>query len=95
MIDRAAADALAATLESAWNAADGSGFAAAFAEDADFVNVMGHHAHGRDEIAAGHDAILATIYQGSRNRLTVEQLRPLGGSLAGFDVTRLIALSSE
>jgi len=52
-------------LERCWNAADGAGFARAFTADADFVNIRGDHAHGRDVIAHGHHAILHSIYKGS------------------------------
>jgi hypothetical protein len=34
---------LVAELEKAWNAGDGRAFARPFAEDADFVNIRGHH----------------------------------------------------
>ncbi|RST29621.1 SgcJ/EcaC family oxidoreductase [Sphingomonas ginkgonis] len=79
MIDRAAADALCAALTAAWNAGDGDAFAAVFSPQADFVNVLGHHACGRDEIAAGHRGIFESVYKGSRNRFSVQDLRDLGG----------------
>jgi uncharacterized protein (TIGR02246 family) len=52
-------------LEKAWNAADGTGFAQAFAEDADFVNIRADHFHTRAVIAQGHQGIFDTIYKGS------------------------------
>jgi uncharacterized protein (TIGR02246 family) len=76
------ATALAARLESAWNAGDGRAFAAPLADDADFVNVMGMHARGRDAIAAGHEHIFATIYAGSTVRYTVESARLLRPDVA-------------
>ncbi|GAA3997933.1 SgcJ/EcaC family oxidoreductase [Sphingomonas humi] len=82
MLGRTDAEAICAALEAAWNAGDGAAFAANFAEDADFVNVLGHHARGRAEIAVGHQGIFEGVYKGSRNRLQVEDLRSLGGSLS-------------
>ena len=69
--------ALAARLESAWNAGDSQAFSAPFAEDADFVNVMGMHAHGREAIDAGHAHIFRTIYAGSTVRYQVATARLL------------------
>jgi uncharacterized protein (TIGR02246 family) len=52
-------------LERAWNAADGRAFGEPFAPDADFVDVRGEHHRGREAIAAGHQAIFDSIYEGS------------------------------
>jgi len=82
LISRKQAEALVAQLQTAWNAGDGTAFAAPFAEDADFVTVAGMHVRGRQAIADNHDRIFTTIYKGSRVAMRVEQLRPLGGSLA-------------
>ena len=75
---RAAAETIAAALTAAWNAADGEAFAAQFAGDADFVNIFGMHVVGRDEIEKLHQTIFDTIYQGSHNAFTVEEVRALG-----------------
>ncbi|HEV7590544.1 MAG TPA: SgcJ/EcaC family oxidoreductase [Longimicrobium sp.] len=76
------AAALAARLESAWNAGDGAAFTAPFADDADFVNVLGMHARGREAIAAGHDQIFRGIYAGSTVRYRVETARLLRPDVA-------------
>jgi uncharacterized protein (TIGR02246 family) len=76
------AAALAARLESAWNAGDGAAFAAPFAEDADFVNVLGMHARGREAIAAGHEQIFRSVYAGSTVRYRVETARLLRPDVA-------------
>jgi uncharacterized protein (TIGR02246 family) len=52
-------------LERAWNAADGRAFGEPFAPDADFVDIRGEHHRGREAIAAGHQAIFDSIYEGS------------------------------
>jgi len=80
--DRAALDTIVRNLEAAWNAGDGTAFGAPFAPDADFVNIRAEHFKGRDAIAAGHAAILRTIYAGSTNRYTVESARLLRPEVA-------------
>ena len=62
-------------LEAAWNAADGQGFAEAFAEDADFIHLLGGYYTGRTAIEAGHRMIFGTIYKGSTVRYSVEKIR--------------------
>jgi len=76
------AAALAARLESAWNTADSAAFVAPFADDADFVNVLGMHAKGRDAIQAGHEGIFRSIYAGSIVRYAVEAARLLRPDVA-------------
>jgi len=80
--DRAAVENIVRQLETAWNAMDGSSFAAPFAVDADFVNIRGEHFRGQATIAAGHTAIFQTIYAGSTNRYTVEGARLLRPEVA-------------
>lgn len=62
-------------LERAWNAGDSAGFARHFAEDADFVDILGRHHKGRATIEAGHREIFETFYRGSRNHYEVEGVR--------------------
>lgn len=62
-------------LETAWNAGSSSEFAAPFAADADFINILGAHYNGRGVIDAGHRLIFDTVYADSRNNFTVERLR--------------------
>ena len=80
--DRAALESIVRRLEAAWNAMDGSAFAAPFAVEADFVNIRGEHSRGQAAIAAGHAAIFQTIYAGSRNHYTVEGARLLRPEVA-------------
>ncbi len=63
------------TLEAAWNNSDSMAWATLFAEDADFIHVLGGHFHGRGEIEHGHRVIFDTIYKGSRNNFKVENVR--------------------
>ncbi len=62
-------------LEAAWNAADGAAFAEAFAEDADFIHILGGYYTGRAAIETGHRMIFGTIYKGSSVRYSVEKIR--------------------
>jgi uncharacterized protein (TIGR02246 family) len=88
--DRAALENIVSQLEAAWNAMDGSAFAAPFADAADFVTIRGEHFRGRAAIAAGHAAIFQTIYAGSTNRLTIESARLLRAEVALVHVHALL-----
>ena len=80
--DQASVRSIVQGLENAWNTADGEAYAAAMADDADFVNVRAEHIKGREAIAAGHTGIFRTIYAGSRNRLTLDSARLLREDVA-------------
>lgn len=73
--DKAAIEEIVKSVERAWNAGDSKGFAAPFAEDADYVIINGMHAKGRAAIDEGHRRIFDTIYKGSNNTMTVESVR--------------------
>jgi uncharacterized protein (TIGR02246 family) len=88
--DRAALESVVRRLEAAWNAMDGSAFAAPFASDADFVTIRGEHFRGRPAIAAGHAAIFRTIYAGSTNQLILEGARLLRPDVALVHVQSLL-----
>ncbi len=62
-------------LETAWNNSDSVTWASLFAEDADFIHILGGHFQGRTDIERGHRAIFDTIYKGSRNSFKVEKVR--------------------
>ncbi|WP_020674083.1 SgcJ/EcaC family oxidoreductase [Amycolatopsis nigrescens] len=65
----------------AWNAGDGAGWAAHFAENADFVDVVGRIQRGREVIATEHQKIFDTIYRGSHLDLWVVDSRELGDGI--------------
>jgi uncharacterized protein (TIGR02246 family) len=88
--DRAALEGIVHGLQSAWNAGDGPGFAAAFAEDADFVNIRGEHHKGRAAISAGHEAILRTVYAGSSYRSVLEAARLVATGVALVHVQAIL-----
>jgi uncharacterized protein (TIGR02246 family) len=80
--DERALHQLVYQLEAAWNAGDGGGFAEAFAEDADFIHILGGYYTGRAAIEAGHRMIFGTIYKGSTVRYSVEKIRFLRPDVA-------------
>ena len=69
-------------LEAAWNAGDGTGFAEAFAEDADFIHILGGYYTGRAAIETGHRMIFGTIYKNSAVRYSLEKIRFLRPDIA-------------
>lgn len=80
--DEAAIRALVQSVQDAWNTGSGEGFAAPFAEDADYVIVDGRYIQGRAVIAAGHQHLFEGVYQGSHNTFTVESIRFLRPDVA-------------
>jgi uncharacterized protein (TIGR02246 family) len=75
------------TLARGWNAGSGATYASAFAEDADFINIIGMHARGRDLIARGHDELLSTIFRGTRMTAVVDSVRFLRPDVATVEAT--------
>lgn len=73
-------------LESAWNRADSAAWAAMFAEDADFIHILGVHFTGRPAVEAGHRAIWDTIYKGSTVQYSIEKIRPIGSEVVAVFV---------
>jgi uncharacterized protein (TIGR02246 family) len=74
-----AARAIADGFVDAWNRHDMNAFAALFADDADFVNVVGVRMRGRAEIQKHHEAIHATRMKTSHLKtleMDVRSLRP-------------------
>jgi uncharacterized protein (TIGR02246 family) len=71
------ASAFYATLQQAWNDADGAAFGAAFDADASFVDIRGVAHDGASGIGADHQRIFDTIYKGSDVRYTLETAHAL------------------
>jgi uncharacterized protein (TIGR02246 family) len=61
--------AVVSSLAESWNRHDMASFAAAFSENADFVNVIGMHWRGRQEIEAKHAITHRTIFRNSNLRI--------------------------
>lgn len=73
-------------LFSAWNVHDANAFARPFALDADFTNVFGMHAKGRDAIARFHAPIFETMFKDSRLTRSGMSVRFLRPDVASIDV---------
>ena len=84
--DRTAIQRSVTALADAWNKHDAWAFAMAFTEDADFTNVVGQSAHGRDGIKAFHAPFFATIFKDSHLVATIRGVRFLTADLAAVDV---------
>jgi len=82
MNERSAVEAIVRQLEAAWNAMDPVAFSAPFAEDADFVNIVGEHHRGRIAIVEGHRAIFRDFYADSTTKLKLLAARLLRPGVA-------------
>ena len=63
----------------AWNRGDAEAFAAHYAANGTFTNVIGQQLYGREAFIAQHAKIFSTIYKGSHNTFSVSKvtfLRP-------------------
>jgi uncharacterized protein (TIGR02246 family) len=58
-----------------WNLRGGKGFADAFAENADFVNIFGMKFSGKEEIENRHIKIIQTFFKDSKLEILDTQLR--------------------
>jgi uncharacterized protein (TIGR02246 family) len=74
------------SLVSAWNRHDAQAFARPFASDADFTNVFGMHATGREAIRQFHAPIFDTMFRESRLSATDTRVRFLRPDVAAIDV---------
>ena len=64
--------------EDAWNSADADALAGLFAEDAEFVNVVGLWWHDRDRIREAHAFGFSTIFPNSTITMGSPRVRLLG-----------------
>ncbi len=80
--DEEALRGLVTKLEAAWNRGDSLGWSELFADDADFIHILGGHFKGHTAIERGHRAIFDTIYKGSTNNFVVERVRFVGDTAA-------------
>jgi len=74
--------AVVAKLAENWNRHDMTAFAALFAENADFVNVIGMHWHGRKEIETKHAQTHRTIFRNSVLQIVEVTVRFLNPNIA-------------
>ena len=82
----AAIEQIMQRLVDSWNSHDAHGFAANFAEDADFTNVFGMKAKGREAIERFHRPMFETMFRDSRVMLGEIQARLIRPDVAAVDV---------
>ncbi|MEV8634863.1 SgcJ/EcaC family oxidoreductase [Streptosporangium sp. NPDC051023] len=87
-------DEIITEMQRTWNAGDGTGWAANFAEDAEFVDVVGRVQHGREVIAREHQKIFDTIYRGSRLEIRLVAVRPIGDGVLLVRTTTTLRVPS-
>jgi uncharacterized protein (TIGR02246 family) len=80
--DEQALREIVAKLEAAWNAADVNAWSSLFAEDVDFIHILGAHYVGRPAVEHGHRVIWSTIYKGSVAKFQVEKIRSVTADVA-------------
>ena len=68
--------------EEAWNTHDMKALAKLFREDAEFINVVGMHWHGRDAIVKAHAIFHEIMFQDCRLKTDSIEIRPLGSDYA-------------
>jgi uncharacterized protein (TIGR02246 family) len=77
---QAQVDALLRAHIDAWNREDLDTMFAAFTPDAHWVNIVGMHWRGRDEVARAHRAFFNIMFRGVKQRLIeTESVTPLPG----------------
>jgi uncharacterized protein (TIGR02246 family) len=85
-VDQEDVAALVDEIEAAWNSHDMGRFAACFAADADFVNVVGAWWRGREEIEAQHAARHADRFENSTMSLELAAFKEVGPEIGVMHV---------
>jgi uncharacterized protein (TIGR02246 family) len=68
-------------IKDGWNQGDGQAYAASFTEDADYIVWNGTYLKGRQAIAAGHQQLFETRFQGSRLEGFIKHIRFLSDDI--------------
>ncbi len=89
--DKAAIQAIVKDEQDAWNRGDATAFAAHFAADGSFTNIVGMQTYGRAPFEKQHALIFSTIYKGSYNELSIGKLHFLRPDVAIVDVDALLS----
>jgi uncharacterized protein (TIGR02246 family) len=81
-----AADRIAAAFVDTWNRHDAKAFSSIFSSDADFTNVFGMKANGRDAVERFHTPLFATMFRDSRLSITDVSSRQIRSDVATADL---------
>jgi len=82
-------EAMVKSLLAAWNATDADAYAAHFWPDASWVNVVGMHWRGRDQVAFAHRLFLSTIFKDCKQTLVSTEARAIAPGVALAVVTMI------
>ncbi len=88
--DKAAIQAIVQDEQNAWNRGDAQAFAAHFASDGSFTNIVGMQTYGFTPFLKQHERIFSTIYKGSHNELTIGRLRFIRTEVAVADIDSVV-----
>jgi uncharacterized protein (TIGR02246 family) len=89
--DKAAIQKIVQEEQDAWNRGDAQAFAAHFAADGSFTNIVGMQTYGVEPFRKQHEAIFATIYKGSHNEFMLGRLRFIRPDVAVADVDSVLS----
>ena len=84
--DTAAITAIVQSQADAWNHGDAQAFAAHYAPDGSFTNVIGQQIYGKPGFIQQHAMIFSTIYKGSHNVFTVGHVQFIRPDVAVADI---------
>jgi uncharacterized protein (TIGR02246 family) len=88
--DEAAIRSIVQSAADAWNRGDAEAFAARYADNGDFTNVIGQQLYGKEAFIAQHAKIFSTIYKGSHNELVVSKITFLRPDVALVDIDGIL-----
>jgi uncharacterized protein (TIGR02246 family) len=84
--DKAAIAAIVESQGDTWNRGDAEGFAAHYAENGSFTNVIGQQLYGRKAFIGQHAQIFGTIYKGSHITFQVTHINFVRPDVAIVDI---------
>lgn len=74
----------------AWNRSDAVAWSKDFAQDAEFINILGRVFKGREEIESRHAFVFRTAFKGSRTQVTVTRVLFLAANVAVTDMEHVV-----
>lgn len=88
--DEAAIRSIVQSETDAWNQGDAQAFAAHYAQNGDFTNVIGQQLYGREAFTAQHAKIFSTIYKGSHTDFSASKITFLRPDVALVDIDGIL-----
>ncbi len=89
--DKADIAAIVQSEGDAWNQGDAEGFAAHYAENGSFTNVIGQQLYGRKAFIKQHALIFSTIYKGSHNTFQITHINFVRPDVAVVDIDGILS----